>query len=55
MYVNAQLQWINVALIVANLAQYGIFTNNFHKYDLLASFIGIQEEMWTMLGMYEAN
>ena len=39
----------------ANLAQYAIFTNVFHKYDLLASFIGIQEEKWTKLGMYEAN
>ena len=54
MYVYAQSQWINVALIVANLAQYAIFTNIFHKYDLLA-FIAIQEEKWTKLGMYEAN
>ena len=44
-----------MALIVANLAQYVIFRNNFHKYDLLASFPGIQEEKWTKLGMYEAN
>ena len=48
MHNNNELMW-------PYLVQYAIFTNIFHKYDLLASFSGIQEEKWTKLGMYEAN